>query len=462
VTSALDDKGRIVIVGTGLAGLRAAESLRSEGFTGEITMVGDEPWEPYDRPPLSKQALVGFMPPDHVRLPRLVPLEPVSWHRDTSAVRLDRDHRQVELDDGTLLDYDRVLISTGVRARPWPDMQQATLDGVFVVHSVEDSLALRERLANKPQRVLLIGAGFVGGEVASACRMLDLDVTVVEAGPTPLCGSLGATIGKMAAQAQRDFGVDLRCGVTVEALEGDADGRLRSVRLSNGTSLEVDVAVAALGAIRNTEWLGDSGLAAGPQGVTCDTSMRAVDSSAMVTDDVFVAGDVARFPHPLFGYELISLEHWKAAVLQAEVAAHNMVCHESERRPFVNVPSFWSIQFELNIKVVGLPNIADEVVVTQGSVADRRFVAAYGRRGRLVAAVTVNQGRYLEFYERQIAEAAAFPTDRALTDAPEDAQPEPALVLVPNKTTHQSPVTLAGEWPGSLHAESTWTPEVGK
>jgi NADPH-dependent 2,4-dienoyl-CoA reductase/sulfur reductase-like enzyme len=146
---------------------------------------------------------------------------------------------------------------------------------------------------------LVIGAGFTGSEVASICRELGLPVTVVEQGPAPLVGALGGVIARVAADLQRDHGVDLRCGVTVSALEGDANGRLRRARLSDGDTVEVDVAVAALGSIRNVEWLEGSGLAAGPWGVGCDAGCRAFDMNGVVTDDVFVAGDVARFPHVL-------------------------------------------------------------------------------------------------------------------------------------------------------------------
>ena len=245
--------------------------------------------------------------------------------------------------------------------------------------------------------------------MASVCRELDLAVTVAERGEAPLVGALGGVIGRIAAEMQRDHGVDLRTGVSVTSLEGDANGHVRSATLSDGTTLDVDVVVAALGSIRNVEWLEGSGLAAGQWGVGCDAGCRAFDINGVVTDAVFVAGDVARAPHVLYEYQFLAMEHWDNAVLGAEVAAHNMVSFEPDCRPHLLLPGFWSGQFGVNIKSVGVPPFADEIVVTQGSVEDRRFVAAYGRRGRIVAAVTFNQGKWLEYYAGLIEKSAPFP-----------------------------------------------------
>ena len=345
--------GPIAIVGAGLAGLRAAETLRREGYEGKLTVIGDEAHQPYDRPPLSKQVLTGWVASDHTTLPRLENLDDVDWELGHRAVGLDLAEKKIVLDDGRDVPYDRCLIATGVRARPWFNEAEAELDGMFVVHTTDDSRALRTRLAAKPKRVLVIGGGFTGSEVASVCRMLDIDVTLVELAPAPLSGALGGVIGAIAADMQRDAGVDLRTGVRVDAIEGDERGRVAGVRLSDGTHLDVDVVVVALGGIRNTEWLTGSRLAASALGIGCDAGCRAFDGNAIVTDDVFVAGDVARFPHPIYGYQMMTLEHWRNALIQAEIAAHNMISAEADRRPHVSVPWFWSIQFEVNIKSVG-------------------------------------------------------------------------------------------------------------
>jgi len=305
------------------------------------------------------------------------------------------------------LPYDRLLIATGTRARPWPNPQQAALDGVFTLRTCDDAGCLAERLAAGPRRVLVIGGGFTGSEIASVCRERGVAVTLTERGAAPLVGALGGSLSKFAASLQRAHGVDLRCGVTVTALRGN--GHFTGADLSDGSRIDADVCVVALGAVRNVEWLADSGLAACAQGIACDAGCRAFDRYGIVTDDVFVAGDVARFPHPLFDYQMLSLEHWGNAVAQAEVAAHNMISPGPLRRPHRAVPVFWSSQFGLNIKSVGVPTFSDQVVIAQGSLSDRRLVAVYGYRGRITAAVTINMAKWLEYYQGLIETAAAFP-----------------------------------------------------
>jgi 3-phenylpropionate/trans-cinnamate dioxygenase ferredoxin reductase component len=445
--------GPIAIVGAGLAGLRAAETLRREGYDGKLTVIGEEAHEPYDRPPLSKQVLTGWVASDRTTLPRLADLDDVDWQLGRRAVGLDLAGKKIVLEDGGEVPYARCLIATGVRARQWPNETEAALDGVFVVHTADDSHGLRERLAAGPRRVLVIGGGFTGSEVASVCRMLDIEVTLVELADAPLSGALGGVIGAVAAAMQRDAGVDLRTATRVDAIEGDDRGRVSGVRLSDGTHLDVDVVVVALGGIRNTEWLRGSRLAASPLGIGCDAGCRAFDGNAIVTDDVFVAGDVARFPHPLYGYQMVTLEHWRNALIQAEIAAHNMIAEEADRRPHVSVPWFWSIQFEVNIKSVGVPSIADQVVVTQGSTDDRRFVAAYGLNGQIVAAVSFNAGRYLEFYERLIAEAAPFPPNLSNVDQATGDDPVPADFPPASALTNRPTVVLTGHSPTEMRVE---------
>ncbi len=283
--------GRIVIVGAALAGLRAAEALREEGFTGELTMVGEERELPYDRPPLSKQVLLGRVRAKDTGLPRRREVD-AKWKLGMRAIGVDPIGKRVLLADGEELPFDRLLIATGTRARPWPNAEEAALDGVFTLRTCEDAARLAERLNAGPRRVLVIGAGFTGSEIASACRERDIEVTVAERGPAPLVGALGGAFGALAAKLQLAHGVDLRCGVTVTALTSH-DGRLTGAELSDGARIEADIAVVALGAVRNTEWLAQSGLAAGPRGVACDAGCRVFNMYGIVTDDVFVAGDVA-------------------------------------------------------------------------------------------------------------------------------------------------------------------------
>ncbi|MFI5519747.1 NAD(P)/FAD-dependent oxidoreductase [Streptomyces platensis] len=436
--------GRIVIVGASLTGLRAAEKLRAEGFTGSLTLVGEEPQPPYDRPPLSKQVLLGKVPAGHTGLPQRRELD-AQWKLGVRATGLDPIEKRVLLADGAEVPFDRLLIATGTRARPWPHPAEAALDGLFTLRTSDDARRLAERLDAGPRRVLVIGAGFTGSEIASACRERGLAVTVAERGPAPLVGALGGTLGALAAKLQRAHGVDLRCGVTVTALEGD--GRFTGAQFSDGTRIDADIAVVALGAVRNTEWLAESGLAAGPRGVTCDAGCRAFDMYGIVTDDIFAAGDVARFPHPLFEYQLLSLEHWGNAVAQAEVAAHNMVNPGPRRLPHLTVPAFWSSQFGLNIKSVGVPTFSDQVVIAQGSLKDARLVAVYGYRGRVTAAVSVNQARSLEYYQRLIETAAPFPPAPGAADQMESPDPVPSDVPDPKLLSHGPTVALTGHLP---------------
>ena len=450
--SAVSDNGRIVIVGASLAGLRGAEALRKEGFRGHLTIIGDEPHEPYDRPPLSKQVLAGWVSADATKLPRMRQVD-AEWRLGVAATGLDRVNRLVRLADGSEVEGDAALIATGVRSRKWPNPDEAALEGVYTLRTSADAARVQAALAAKPRRVLIIGSGFIGSEVASVCRDLGLEVTVAERGPAPLSGPLGGVIGAIAADMQREAGVDLRTGVSVLAMEGDASGHVRRARLSDGSTVDVDVVVTSLGSIRNIEWLDGAGLAAGFWGVGCDAGCRAFDVNGVVTSRIFVAGDIARAPHVLYDYQFLAMEHWDNAVLGAQVAAHNMVCDETDRWAHLMIPQFWSGQFGVNIKSVGVPSFGDEIMFTQGSVRQRRFAAAYGRRGRIVGAVTFNHGKWIPYYEAQIARSAPFPPNPAGSDFPEDMRVMPAEFPARGVPTETPDVVLTGHDPSERQAE---------
>lgn len=451
-TSDFKDQGRIVIVGASLAGLRAAETLRAEGFRGQLTIIGAEPEEPYDRPPLSKQVLKGWVGAHRTTLPRLHKVD-AQWRLGVAATALDRVNQTVRLADDTEVGGDRLLIATGVRARRWPNPDEAALQGVHTLRTSTDAASLQAALADRPRRVLIIGAGFIGSEVASVCRELDLEVTVTDRGPAPLSGVLGGVIGAIAADMQRAAGVDLRTGVSVLALEGDAGGHVRRARLSDGSTLDVDVVVASLGSIRNVEWLDGAGLAAGPWGVGCDAGCRVFDINGVVTNRIFVAGDIARAPHVLYDYEFLAMEHWDNAVLGARVAAHNMICGEVDRWAHLLIPQFWSGQFGVNIKSVGVPSFGDEIVFTQGSVQQRRFAAAYGRHGRIVGAVTFNHGKWIDYYRDQIERSGPFPPHPPGFDFPADMRVRPADFPERGLPTETPNVVLTGHDPSQRRAE---------
>jgi NADPH-dependent 2,4-dienoyl-CoA reductase/sulfur reductase-like enzyme len=439
---------QVVIVGASLAGLRAAETLRAEGFSGKLILIGDEPEPPYDRPPLSKSVLSGWLPIEHTYLPQRADLD-AEWLLGMPAVGLDVAGQQVHLADGRRIDYDRLLIATGTRARPWPAAQQAALDGVCTVRTQADARWLRERLVAGPARVLVIGGGFTGSEVASACRELGLPVTLTERSATPLAGALGQAAGTVATRLQRDHGVDLRCDTTVMALLGDGNGKLRRAKLSDGDELDVEVALVALGSVRNVEWLQGAGLAADHRGVACDGSCRVFDAWGVVRDDIFAAGDVARWPHPLFDGAFLTVEHWSHAVEQAATAAHNMLAAPAARYPYRHLPAFWSNQFGVNIRSVGVPTVADSVVLTQGTYDEHRMVAAYGREGRMVAAATINAPRWLPEYQALIETRAPFPPELHAADGPADIQPIPVGFPQHGQATDDRSVATSGSGPSS-------------
>jgi 3-phenylpropionate/trans-cinnamate dioxygenase ferredoxin reductase subunit len=424
---------RVVIVGASLAGLRTAEALRQAKFAGRLTLIGDEPHEPYDRPPLSKAVLSGWLGTDQVQLPRTRDLH-AEWLLGVPAAGLDLASREVRLADGRAVGFDRVVLATGTAARPWPEPAEAALRGVHLLRGRDDADLLRADLAELAGgaapggRVLVIGGGFLGSEVASSCRDLGLPVTVTQRGAAPLASVLGGVVGSAIGARQRAHGIDLRVRTTVRRLEGDMSGRLRRAWLSDAAALDVRVAVVAAGSVPNTGWLHGSGLVADGRGVYCDAACRALDAMDRVVDGVYVAGDVARWRHPRFDVGTMSFEHWGNALDQAETAAHNIVCDDARHNDAL--PSFWSDQFGLNIKSVGMPAIADHVVLTQGSFEYGPFVAVYGRAGVTVGAVAVNSPRVLDGYAALVTDRAPFPPVINAADSPAHLVPVAALTSV--------------------------------
>ncbi|CAM5270555.1 FAD-dependent oxidoreductase [Streptomyces aurantiogriseus] len=411
------ENGRhVVIVGASLAGLKTAEALRESGFSGQLTIIGDEPHRPYDRPPLTKACVSEKLPPDRLELPVTRPLD-ARFRLGVPATGLDTDHRLVRLADGGTVGYDSLVIATGTRARPFPGGAADDIDGVLTVRTRDDTEELQRRLARPPRRVVVIGAGFLGGELASGCRELGLDVTLVEAQATPLQGPLGSVIGGVVADLARDKGVDVRMWNTVERFVADGTGALRQIVLSDGAAVDADLAVVALGAQRNVEWLDDSAIRADSGGVHCDDQCRALGHDGQPVPDVYVAGDVAAAPHPLLPDRRLSVEHWGNAVTQARTVAHNITRRPGQAPiPHTGLPAFWSSQFGVNIKGVGYPGIADRIAVVQGTLGQGSFSVLYGREDRTVAAVTFDNGRYLHYYESLVRQGAPFPAEFVACD----------------------------------------------
>lgn len=390
--------GRLLIVGASLAGLRAAQAARAAGHAGELVVVGAEPHRPYTRPPLSKELLAGAQDAAGCAFPS-DDLD-VTWRLGATAAGLDLDARELQLSGGERIGFDALVIATGCRARPWTG-PGAQLDGLHTIRHLDDALALRAALTESPQppRLAIVGAGFIGCEVAASARKLGLDhVTLIDIAPTPM-PALGELLGERCAALHRAHGVELRLGIGIAALHGDA--RVREVELADGSRVAADVVVVALGAIPNTEWLAGSGLQLDP-GVVCDEQLAAVGA-----EGVYAAGDVASWPHPLAGGERIRVEHWTNAAEQGTIAGRHAVAPPQERAPHAAVPSFWSDQYDVKIQAIGLPQRARRVQVAEATPEGDRFVAIGERDGRVIAALAFNGARRLPWYRRQIADGTA-------------------------------------------------------
>lgn len=389
----------VVIVGASLGGIRAAELLRRKGFAGRLTLVGDELHLPYDRPPLSKQLLTGAWTEEQIAL-RRKPYEELDLdlRLGLRATGLDVAQRALTLSDGTSVTYDAVILATGARARRLPN--QPELRGLFELRTLDHARALGAALASKP-RVCVIGAGFIGAEVASSARGLGCEVTVLEALPAPLQRGLGSVLGEALGKRMRAHGVDLRCSASVAEFEAVGEGEARTltgVRLTSGEVIPAEVCVVGIGAVPNVEWLAESGLTL-DDGVVTDAHCRAADG-------VYAIGDLARFHNPLFG-ESMRLEHWSNAVEGARAAVDHLLT-PAEAAAYAHVPSFWSDQFGVKLQGAGRPRGDDELVFAAGSADSEKFCAIYGRDGRLTGVVTASMPPLVIQYQKLLAAGASW------------------------------------------------------
>lgn len=400
----------IVVVGSSLAGLRAAETLRQEKFLGRITMISNENETPYDRPPLSKKVLAGEWDGDRIRLRKpddLASLD-AEWIKGDAATALDLGSGGVVLESGRSVEFDGLVIATGATVRRLPG--QPEWSGVHTLRSLGDSLALRDEL-RVGERVVVIGAGFIGLEVAATARQRGCEVTVLEGAPAPMMRGLGAHMGSLVAEVHRRHGVVLRCGVAVDRLVSDDERRVAGVALRDGEIVPADVVVVGIGVAPATDWLVGSGLTI-DDGVVCDATLNAGRRG------VYAAGDVARWPHPLLG-RTVRVEHWTNASEQGAAAARNLLAVERGDTPreYGEVPFFWSDQFTSRIQFLGRAEGEEEVEIVVGSPEEGSFVALYHEGGRLRGALGVSRPKQLMPFRKLLAERASIDDARRLAES---------------------------------------------
>ncbi len=384
------DCAHVLVVGASAAGLSTVESLRRKGYQGAITVLGDEPHTPYDRPPLSKQVLSGAWEPERAQLrpaDHLMSLN-AEFVLGDMATSLDAPNRTVHTASGRSLRADAIVIATGVRPRTLPG--QGELAGVHVLRTLEDSLALRADLLGGP-RLVVVGEGVLGAEITATARTLGLDVTMTGPLAAPLALQVGPLVSGVLAELHTERGVRLRLGTGVTDLLG-ADGRVSGVRLATGEELPADLVVVAIGAVPSTHWLEGSGLRL-ENGVVCDSRCRAADG-------IYAVGDVARWDHEKFG--LIRLENRTNATEQAAAVADAIL---GEDRPYAPVPYFWTDQFDAKLQVHGMIRPDAEVEVVEGNVAERRFVAVYRSAGVVTGVLGWNMPKQARQRRQHIVDA---------------------------------------------------------
>ncbi len=375
----MNSSDTFVVVGAGLAGAKATEALREQGFAGHLVLIGAEQHLPYERPPLSKGYLSGSSEREKVFV------HPQSWYDerdvelrlDRTVTRIDRDSRQVQLDDGDLLHYDKLLLATGASPRSLP-VPGADADGVYLLRTLDDSDALRE-LFGGIRRLVVIGAGWIGLEVTAAARQAGVEVSVVESAQLPLLRVLGPEVARVFADLHAGHGVDFRFGASLTGIRTDG-GRATGVTLGDGTVIEADAVLMAVGVSPNSRLAEQAGLAV-DNGILLDSALRSSD------ENIFAAGDVANALHPFYGTH-VRVEHWANALNQPAAVASAML---GQQASYDRLPYFYTDQYDLGMEYVGYvaPGGYDQVVF-RGDVAGREFLAFWLSEGRVLAGMNVN------------------------------------------------------------------------
>jgi 3-phenylpropionate/trans-cinnamate dioxygenase ferredoxin reductase component len=384
-----------VIVGANVAGGRAAEALRSGGFDGRIVLIGAEPERPYERPPLSKAFPLGQLAEDklYLRPAEYYAQQQIELWLGRRATRLNPTRREVELADGEQLGYASLLIATGAGPRRL-SVPGGDLPGVLYLRDLRDARALRDRL-QAAQRVVVVGAGFIGAEVAAVARSLGREVVALEALPVPLERALGPVVGGLYAQIHRARGVDLRTGEAVTSIESGGGGAVYQVRTESGGRYDGDLVVVGVGVVPEVGWLESSGIEL-RNGIVVDELTRSS------LPDVYAAGDVANWWHPRLGHHL-RVEHFDNAQNQGVAAAHAML---GQGQAYAPVNYFWSDQYDLSLQYVGHASGEDHVVL-RGTVDGGSWSAFYLGGGQLKAALAVNRYRDVSAARQLIANAVA-------------------------------------------------------
>jgi 3-phenylpropionate/trans-cinnamate dioxygenase ferredoxin reductase component len=386
-----------LIVGAGLGALRTAESLRASGFAGPITVVGDEPHLPYTRPPLSKEALLGGIDVAALEFRRRSTVDDVTWELGTPVESASLADRTVTLADGRSLDFDGLVIATGIRPRRLPIPGPA--EGRVLLRTVADAERIRAELA-PGRHVLIMGAGFIGCEVAATARRLGAEVSVVAVDEEPMVRPLGPELGAAMRRRHEQHGVRFHLGHTIDAFTGD--DRVRSATLSDGTELPADLVIEAVGSVPNVEWLAGNDLDLS-DGVLVDGAMQVTTDLAPTV----AVGDIARHPNALFGATARRVEHWGMPTETGRRAGRTLAAllagEEPDRSPFATVPSFWSDQYDHTLQSFGMPGLATGVRVADGDL-DGPSIVEYLDADGLVGVVGIDRTKDLAPYRAQLAD----------------------------------------------------------
>ena len=404
---------RVVIVGASLGGLRTAEALRKAGFSDEIVVVGAEEHLPYNRPPLSKEVLAAGISHTAVAFPMRASVSDVTWRLGVPAADCDIDRRVLTLADGDTLDYDGLVIGTGLRSRrlavPGPPPTVAA--GRHSLRTLDDAAALRAELV-PGARVVVLGAGFIGCEVAATARTLGCEVTAVAIDPYPMVRPLGPLLGAQMQRRHEAHGVQFRLGAGVTAFHGD--DKVTGVELGSGEELPADVVVEAISSHCNTEWLASTDLDL-TDGVLCDNTLRAHRLDGSPVDGVHAVGDLARFPNPLFDDVPRRVEHWNiptetgkrvGPALAAYLAGDGYAAAMASE--FAPLPAFWSDQFEMRLQSFGAPGLAgsdpDDIRILEGDLEDE-VIVGYHQGERLMGVVGIGMLKAVMAYRSAIGHA---------------------------------------------------------